>query len=263
MSRIALKLAYDGRGYPGWQTQSNGLAIQDCVERALRTVAGAPVVTVCAGRTDAGVHAISQVVHFECDSARPISAWVRGVNSHLPDSIAVQAATEVDEQFHARYSARRRRYTYLVYRASQRHPLLEGRAAWVFDPLEVESMREAAGHLVGRHDFSAFRSSQCQAKTPVRDLQSLVIDEQGPLLRVQLVANAFLHHMVRNIVGALIWIGAGKRPAAWMRELLQEADRTRAAPTFAPDGLYLTGVDYDSDFGLQSWNEPTFGWVSI
>ena len=256
MSRFALKVAYDGQGFPGWQTQPDGRAIQDCLERALAGVAGVPVATVCAGRTDAGVHASCQVVHFDCDVARPLSAWIRGVNSHLPPNVAVQAAAQVDPQFHARYSARRRRYTYLLYRAAQRHPLLHGRAGWVFEPLELEAMRTAAGHLVGRHDFSAFRSAQCQSKTPVRDLQSLVIEEQGPLLVIQLIANAFLHHMVRNIVGALVWIGAGRRPAAWMAELLEHRDRTRAAATFAADGLYLTGVDYDDDHGLQCWGEP-------
>lgn len=254
MKRIVVRVAYDGRHFPGWQTQPGGRAIQDHLERALSAIAGHPVATICAGRTDAGVHATTQVVHFDTQSSRPLSAWVRGTNAHLPGAIAVQAAAEVDDAFHARFSARRRRYVYRVYRAAQRHPLWDGRAGWVFQPLDLPAMRAGAQWLVGEHDFSAFRSSECQAASPVRTLSTLQMHERGPVLDIELVANAFLHHMVRNIVGSLVWVGQGRRAPGWMGELLQQRDRRLAAATFAPDGLYLTGVDYAlADPGVDSW----------
>lgn len=253
MTRIALRVSYDGHGQPGWQTQPGGIALQDRLERALAAIAGEPVQTVCAGRTDAGVHAIAQLVHFDVGATRPLSAWVRGVNAHLPACLAVQGAAEVDETFHARFSARRRHYTYLMFRSPQRHPLLAGRAGWIHAPLAMDAMREAAAALIGTHDFSAFRSSQCQARSPVRTLDHLSIVEHGALLCLTVSANAFLHHMVRNLVGALVWVGQGRRPVQWVGELLAERDRRRGAPTFAADGLYLTGVEYDRDPGLATW----------
>jgi tRNA pseudouridine38-40 synthase len=251
--RFALLLAYDGAGSPGWQTQPSGNALQDHLERALSSIAGEPVATVCAGRTDAGVHALAQVVHFDTRAQRPPSAWVRGVNALLPPQLAAQRVREVDDGFHARYGATRRAYRYLLYRSPHRHPLYAGRAGWVFQPLELDRMREAAAALLGEHDFSAFRSSQCQAKSPVRRLDRLDIRERGPLVVFELEANAFLHHMVRNLVGALVWIGAGRRPAAWTAELLAARDRRLAAPTFAPEGLYLAGVEYPSRYDVGSW----------
>ena len=254
MTRIALALTYDGRPFSGWQTQPSGAAIQDHLERALAAVAAASVATVCAGRTDAGVHATAQVVHFDAPVRRPLSAWVRGTNAHLPEAVAVQAAVEVSADFHARYSARRRRYVYRLLRSPVRQPLWAGRAGWVFRDLDVAAMRMAAAHLVGRHDFSAFRSAQCQAASPVRMMESLSLVERGPVIEFELIANAFLHHMVRNIVGSLVWVGLGRRPADWVGELLAERDRRRAAPTFAADGLYLCGVDYgEFDPGLGLW----------
>ena len=253
MTRIALRVAYDGQDLPGWQTQPSGQAVQDWLQRALTIIAGEPISTVCAGRTDAGVHGVAQVVHFDTAAVRPTTAWVRGANAHLPSSIAVQGAHAVGEGFHARYSARRRHYTYVILRAEHRSPLHAGRVGWVHQRLDVDAMRLAAVPVVGTHDFSAFRSSQCQAKSPVRTLESLEIREQGPLLLLEVTANAFLHHMVRNLVGALVWVGLGRRPSAWMGELLAVRDRTRAAPTFSAQGLYLTGVEYDPDPGLDTW----------
>jgi tRNA pseudouridine38-40 synthase len=251
--RVALRVAYRGTGYPGWQTQPSGDSIQDRLEAALSRIAGHPVATVCAGRTDAGVHALAQVVHFDTAARRPLSAWTRGVNSHLPDGIAAQRACVVEADFHARYGARRRSYTYVLYRGAERHPLAAGRAGWVFRALDVARMDEAARALVGEHDFSAFRSSQCQAASPVRTLEAVTLRERGSLLAVDLVGNAFLHHMVRNVVGALVWVGLGRRPAGWVAELLAGRDRTQGAPTFAADGLYLTGVRYEHAVALGTW----------
>ena len=251
--RVALKIAYDGARFTGWQTQPAGTAIQDTVEAALAGIAGHPVSTVCAGRTDAGVHALAQVLHFETESVRPESAWVRGVNALLPDAVAVQACRVVDEGFSARYSATRRAYGYLIYRGPHRHPMYSNRAGWCFRPLDVERMARAGCALVGEHDFSAFRSSQCQAASPVRRLQRLAVRESGPLVVLEVEANAFLHHMVRNIVGALVWVGLGRRPPEWVAELLAGRDRTVGAPTYAPQGLYLTGVEYPQQYLIGAW----------
>lgn len=254
MSRLALRIAYDGASYRGWQTQPDGRAVQDIVEAALAAVAGEAVSTVCAGRTDAGVHASAQIVHFDSPVNRPLQAWVRGVNAHLPATIAMQWVTPVPRDFDARRSALRRRYTYLIERTPVRPALLSRRVGWVFGELDLAAMRDATRALIGTHDFSAFRSSHCQARSPIRDLISVDIREHSSLLEIELVANAFLHHMVRNIVGALVWIGQGRRSAAWMGELLSGADRRLGAATFAADGLYLSGVEYDSGYGLESWS---------
>jgi len=251
--RYALRIVYDGSGFPGWQTQPSREAVQDRLEAALAVIAGHPVPTVCAGRTDAGVHALAQVVHFASASPRPDSAWVRGVNALLPSQVAVQQVVRVDDAFDARYAAQRRAYTYAILRAPHRHPLLEARTGWCFRPLDVARMAQAAQHFEGEHDFSSFRSSQCQARSPVRRLESIELAERGPLLLVHLRANAFLHHMVRNIVGALVWVGMGRRPAGWIRDVLAARDRRLSAPTFAAQGLYLTGVDYGPAVDVGSW----------
>jgi tRNA pseudouridine38-40 synthase len=250
--KLALGLAYDGTGSPGWQTQATGDALQDLLEVSLSALAGHPVATVCAGRTDAGVHALSQVVHFDTTASRPLNAWVRGVNARLPARIAVQWAREVPAEFHARFSARTRSYRYLLRCAAVQHPLWRDRAGWVFRPLDVEAMREAAAALVGTHDFSSFRSSQCQAKTPVRTMHRLEVASRGEFIELTLIANAFLHHMVRNIVGTLVYVGTGRQPADWVAELLAARRRALGAPTFSPSGLYLAGVDYDPVFGLPT-----------
>jgi tRNA pseudouridine38-40 synthase len=248
--RLALGLAYDGTTFPGWQTQPSGAAVQDVVEASLSALAGHPVATVCAGRTDAGVHALAQVVHLDSDARRPITAWVRGVNARLPPRVAVQWARAVPDGFHARFGARSRTYRYLIRCAPAPHPLWRDRAGWVFRPLVLGPMREAAAHLVGRHDFSAFRSSQCQAATPVRTLVRLDIERRGPFVELTLQADAFLHHMVRNIVGALVYVGTGRQPPDWTAQLLAARRRALAAPTFSPAGLYLAGVEYDPALGL-------------
>jgi len=251
-ARFALGVAYHGGSHPGWQTQPGGAAIQDLVERALAGVANHPVATVCAGRTDAGVHALQQVIHFDSTADRPLESWVRGGNARLPASVAVQWAHRVPHDFHARFDARSRTYRYLIRCAPRRHPLWQDRAGWVFRPIDAERMREAGAHLVGQHDFSAFRSAQCQAATPVRTLSRLSVERRGDLVVLTLVANAFLHHMVRNIVGALVYVGIGRRPPQWVGELLQGRSRALAAPTFSPAGLYLAGVDYDRALQLPS-----------
>jgi tRNA pseudouridine38-40 synthase len=250
--RLALGLQYDGAAFHGWQTQADRRTVQDTVEDALARLAGQPVPTICAGRTDAGVHATYQVVHIDPPVERPLSAWVRGVNSHLPAAVAVRWAVEVPDAFHARFGATARRYDYWLFNDPVRSPLLAHRAGWLARPLAIEPMRQAAARLVGRHDFSAFRSSECQAASPVRELRRLDVERFGRMLRFRLVANAFLHHMVRNLVGSLVYVGLGRQPPQWIAGVLQGRDRAAAAPTFAAEGLYLTGVDYDPAFGLPA-----------
>lgn len=244
LSRVALGIAYDGRPWQGWQKQPHGQTVQDALERALQAFVGGPVSTVCAGRTDTGVHGLNQVVHLDADVDRTSESWVRGTNAHLPDSISVQWAQVVPAEFHARFSATARAYTYVILNTRVRHPLWQGRAGWVFQPLNIEAMQQAAGCLLGEHDFSSFRSSQCQAKSPVRTLHQLDITQQGPRIVVQLRANAFLHHMVRNILGALVQVGQGRETVDYVAQVLEARDRTQGAPTFSPDGLYLTDVTY-------------------
>ena len=262
--RLALGLAYEGTGTPGWQTQSGGDALQDLLEGSLSALAGHPVRTVCAGRTDAGVHALAQVVHFDTAVARPLNAWVRGVNARLPGRLAVQWAREVSTDFHARFSARRRTYVYLLRGAPVPHPLWRDRAGWVFRPLDVDAMREAAAVLLGEHDFTSFRSAQCQAPTPVRTVSRLDIERRGEFVVLTVAANAFLHHMVRNIVGALVHVGTGRRSPAWVAALLAARRRALGAPTFAPQGLYLAGVEYDPAFGLPAPTiDPLAPWAAV
>jgi len=220
------------------------------VEAALATIAGEPIDTTCAGRTDRGVHAVEQVVHFDTQAERPDTAWVRGVNSGLPPQVAILWARRVDAKFHARYSATSRAYRYRLLNRPVRAALAAAHAGWFPLPLDLERMREAAALLVGQHDFSAFRSAECQATTPVRTLHSFDIEKQGDELAFKITANAFLHHMVRNLVGSLVYVGKGKHPPRWVRDVLESKDRGRAAPTFAPEGLYLEKVVYDASWGL-------------
>jgi len=244
LNRIALGIAYDGRPWQGWQKQPHGQTVQDALERALQAFVGAPVSTVCAGRTDTGVHGLNQVVHLDTDVHRTTESWVRGTNAHLPDSISVQWAQVVPAEFHARFSATARAYTYVILNTRVRHPMWQGRAGWVFQPLNVAAMQQASCCLLGEHDFSSFRSSQCQAKSPVRTMHSLEVTHAGPRILVQFKANAFLHHMVRNIMGALVQVGQGREPVDYVAKVLEAKDRTQGAPTFSPDGLYLTDVTY-------------------
>ena len=250
--RIALGLEYDGTAFTGWQTQPDGRGVQDAVERALASVAGAPVATICAGRTDTGVHALDQVVHFETDVSRPLHAWVRGANRFLPSAVAVRWAVEVPDVFHARFSAVRRTYDYWILNDTVRSPLAHARAGWVFRPLDASAMHEAAARLVGRRDFTSFRSAECQAASPVRDLHELSVARRGRMIRVRASANAFLHHMIRNIVGTLVYVGLGRRDPEWVTEVLEAKHRARAAPTFSPAGLYLVRVEYDPSFLLPA-----------
>ena len=244
MARVALGVSYDGRPWQGWQTQPHGQTVQDTLEQAIGHFLTTSVQTICAGRTDTGVHGLGQVVHLDCGIERSDQSWVRGVNAHLPPTIAVQWAQKVGDDFHARFSATERTYTYIILNTPVRQPLWSGRAGWVYQSLNFTLMQQAAQHLLGEHDFSSFRSSQCQAKSPVRTMHALSLEQKGCLIHVTLRANAFLHHMVRNILGALIQIGQGREPVSYMKHLLAVCDRTQGAPTFAPDGLYLAAVKY-------------------
>ncbi len=254
--RIALGVEYAGTGFTGWQSQADGRGAQDALERALGVIAAERISTLCAGRTDAGVHATMQVVHFDTAVERPSSAWVRGVNANLPASMAVQWSHDVTADFHARFAATARHYSYLLVVAPVRPALLAGRAGWYHRPLDIDAMARAARALIGTHDFSAFRAAECQAKSPVKTLAVASIEPCNGVVRFDFSANAFLHHMIRNIVGALVYIGAGKQRPQWIGELIAGRDRTRAAPTFAADGLYFTGADYDAGWKLPPTRRP-------
>lgn len=248
--RIALGVEYDGSAYCGWQSQPDGRTVQDVMQLALSQIAGELVSVIAAGRTDTGVHALEQVIHFDTQALRPLTAWVRGVNALLPSGIAVLWAHMVDDGFHARFSAQARSYSYYLYCRQVRSALQHGKVGWFHQSLDIEKMREAAQFLLGEHDFSAFRASACQAKSPVKSLNMLDIQQQGEMIRLDLTANAFLHHMVRNIVGCLVYVGKGKHQPQWIKQVLEGRERSKAAPTFAPDGLYLRRITYDAKWGL-------------
>ena len=250
ISRIAIGLEYDGSRFLGWQTQPGGGGVQDVLEKALAAIAGEALGVTAAGRTDRGVHARAQVAHFDTHAARPETAWVRGVNAFLPESIAVLWARPVEAEFHARFSAIARTYRYRLINRPVRSALAARHAGWYYAPLDVSAMRGAARALVGEHDFSAFRAAECQAKTPVRSVHSIDIEQRADEIDFVIRANAFLHHMVRNIVGSLVYVGAGRQPAGWIAEVLASRDRNKAAPTFAPEGLYLEKIEYDAKWGL-------------
>lgn len=248
--RWALGLEYDGAVFCGWQTQPSACAVQDHLELALAQIAGESVESVCAGRTDAGVHAWAQVVHFDTRRERPESAWVRGVNAHLPPALRVTWARQVSDDFHARYAALSRTYAYWLLDQPVAPAIGRQHLGWFHQRLDVTAMQRAAQLLVGVHDFSAFRAADCQAKHPVRTLFIASVSREGDLVRFHFTANAFLHHMVRNIVGALVYVGAARQPVEWLAQLLAARDRSLAAPTFEPNGLYLAGVRYPDRFGL-------------
>lgn len=252
MQRWSLGIAYNGTDWHGWQKQPQVATVQAQLEQAIHDFLGHEVQTVCAGRTDTGVHALEQVIHLETELVRRESSWIRGVNSFLPSCIRVQWACPVDKQFHARFSAQQRHYVYLLRNAPHPSPFTQDRAAWVFQPLQLKLMQQAAQTFIGTHDFSSFRSADCQAHSPVRELQKLHIAQQGEYFIFHFSANGFLHHMVRNLMGVLVYIGMGKRSVDWAQELLTARDRSLAAPTFSAQGLYLTKVDYPSSFGLPS-----------
>ena len=254
--RIALGIEYAGTPFTGWQSQPDGRGAQDVLARALTAVADEPIGVVAAGRTDAGVHATLQIVHFDTTAGRPVTAWVRGTNAHLPAEIAVLWASPVDAAFHARFCAIARHYTYLLLNRPVRPAILARRIGWYHRSLDVAAMRGGAKALVGTHDFSAFRAALCQAKSPIKTLAVAEIHAVGDCIRFDFSANAFLHHMIRNIVGALIHVGAGKAPPAWIGELLATRDRTRGPATFAADGLYFTGADYEPQWNLPATRRP-------
>ncbi|MBQ5964229.1 tRNA pseudouridine(38-40) synthase TruA [Massilia sp. ZL223] len=266
MRRIALGVQYVGTGWNGYQKQPARNTVQDQLEIALEKFATVPLHTTCAGRTDAGVHAIEQVVHFDTELDRPSQSWVRGVNAFLPDTIVVRWAHEVPadvegNEFHARFSARSRTYHYVLYNHANPSALLADRAGWVFRPLDVERMREAGQYLIGTHDFSAFRASGCQANTPVKDMHEVSIRRHGDIIVFTVRASAFLHHMVRNIVGSLIYVGTGRNKPSWMKEVLESRSRDVAAPTFMPDGLYFARIEYDPKWGLPQEDAPPLPWL--
>jgi tRNA pseudouridine38-40 synthase len=252
--RVALGIAYRGKSYHGWQSQPDGNTVQDKLEKALAQFVGLPrgeaVATVCAGRTDAGVHALNQVVHFDAPVAREIFSWVRGTNRYLPEDIAVQWAQNVEPDFHARNGARGRKYAFLVRESAVRPAIEAGLCGWVFRPLDADAMREAAQALIGEHDFSSFRSSHCQALSPIKEMRRIEINRIGDYWRFDFEASAFLHHMVRNLMGALITIGSGSQAPAYMAQLMAERKRELAPPTFPPAGLYFLGPVYDPHLAI-------------
>ena len=258
--RVALGLSYEGGRYDGWQSQPSGNTVQDQVEQALGRFCDEPIRTLCAGRTDAGVHALMQVVHFDTTAERTENAWVRGPNSFLPPGIAVQWARHMSPQFHCRTHALGRRYAYVLLESPVRPSIDAGRVGWVFRPLDQAAMESAAGQLIGEHDFSSFRAAQCQSHTPIKTLRRIRISRRGAYWRFEFEANAFLHHMVRNLMGCLIQVGQGLRPADSMAQVLAARDRQAAAPTFSPDGLYFLGPIYDAQWGLPE-RTPAYDWL--
>lgn len=258
--RLALGVSYRGQAYQGWQSQPSGKTVQDRLEAALTAFADRPVATLCAGRTDAGVHALNQVVHLDVDVEREPFSWVRGTNRYLPHDIAVQWCQPVAETFHARYSAQGRRYAYLLLESPVRPALESGAVGWSFRPLDAAAMQAAAALLVGEHDFSAFRSAECQAASPVKQLRAIAVHRRGAYWRFEFDASAFLHHMVRNIMGCLLAVGSGSRSPDWLAEVLASKDRAQAAPTFAPDGLYFVGPYYDAAQAIPQ-RTPAMDWL--
>jgi tRNA pseudouridine38-40 synthase len=259
--RIALGVEYDGSQFCGWQTQPQNCSVQDTLAAAVAAIAAHPVDIVAAGRTDAGVHAMRQVVHFDTLATRPATAWVRGVNSHLPPGVSVLWAQEVPPAFHARFSATGRAYQYVLLNDPVRPALLDQKVGWYHVPLDLARMQAGAAFLLGRHDFSAFRAANCQARSPVRTLRSITVRQYGRYVLFDLRADAFLYHMVRNIIGCLVYVGSGRQPPEWMQQLLASGNRALAAPTFAPDGLYLRNVEYDAHWALPGFPESRYPWT--
>jgi tRNA pseudouridine38-40 synthase len=256
--RIAAIVEYDGSEFSGWQRQSDARSVQQVVEEALSKVADEPIAVTVAGRTDAGVHAAGQVLHFDTSAARSEYAWVRGANSNLPDDVALLWAGEVSGDFHARYSATGRHYEYVLLNRPVRPTYLARRVTHEYRPLDIARMRAAAAHLLGEHDFTSFRATECQAKSPVRTLRALEVTRDGEFVRVQAYANAFLHHMVRNLVGVLAKIGSGERDPEWAKEVLEARDRRVGGITAPADGLYLSAVEYPAAFRIPQHSAGTF-----
>ncbi len=253
--RYAVGVEYDGTAFHGWQIQAGVNTVQEQLQTALTCVANHPVAVQCAGRTDTGVHAIGQVVHFDSDATRSTRNWLLGTNVNLPDDVNINWIVPVSNDFHARFSAIKRSYKYVIYNGKTRSSIWRNRAVWERRELDVELMKLAAKPLVGTHDFSSYRTVACQAKSPVRSLTKLELRRDRDTITIELTANAFLHHMVRNIAGVLITIGYGDRPVGWAKEVLEHRDRTLGGVTAPPHGLYLTEVVYPPEFGLPTFQD--------
>ncbi len=257
--KIALGIEYDGGQFYGWQQQPNMRTVQGVLEKAVSKIAATTIQVTCAGRTDTGVHGMNQVVHFDSKSDRPIKSWIYGTNSHLPKDVVVKWAREVPDNFDARFSAISRRYRYIIYNNSVRPAHLRSLVSWHYSKLDVNLMHQEAQALIGEHDFTSFRSSQCNANTATRNMKSISVERQGDLIIIDVEANAFLHHMVRNIVGVLMTVGNGREEPGYMERLLEYKDRTKGAETAPPYGLYLYNVIYSPEFKLPSnMTEPLF-----
>lgn len=248
--RIALGVEYDGSRYHGWQAQTGLFTVQQVLEKALSSVADATVNIVCAGRTDTGVHATNQVVHFDTDKIRNARSWIHGANAFLPKDVCVKWAKEVPDTFHARYSALSRSYRYVICNQAIRPALIRSNVTWQYKQLDNRLMQEAAKYLLGEQDFTSFRSIECQSNTPMRNIHSLTVTRVGDMIYIDITANAFLHHMVRNIAGVLMAVGSSRKPVSWVEEVLQAKDRKMGAETAPPYGLYLVGVEYPPEFDI-------------
>lgn len=260
MPKLAACIEYAGTHYCGWQRLSHATAVQNKLEAVLSKVANEPIEVTCAGRTDSGVHAFGQVIHFETDAVRGDKGWMLGCNSNLPDDIAVRWIQNVDEEFHARFSATSREYRYVILNHRARAAILDNKVGWVYHALDAEKMHEAAQALLGEQDFSSFRASGCQAKHAMRNLQTIRVQRSQDFIYIDIQANAFLHHMVRNIVGSLILVGQGEQPVTWIDDLLKQKDRTVAGPTAAASGLYFVRANYPEHFALPDERRlPVFG----
>jgi tRNA pseudouridine38-40 synthase len=258
--RLALGISYNGQAYEGWQSQPSGRTVQDRLEHALTEFAAQPITTICAGRTDAGVHGLMQVVHFDTPLDREEFSWVRGTNRFLPPDIAVQWAQPVPDAFHSRACAKARRYAYVVLESPVRPSVDAGRVGWVFRRLDGIAMQAAAALLIGQHDFSSFRASACQAKSPIKTMTRVDISRRGAYWRFEFEADAFLHHMIRNVMGCLLQVGQGHQEPQWMGQVLAARDRDAAAPTFSPDGLYFLGPVYGAEWNLPS-RTAAYDWL--
>jgi tRNA pseudouridine38-40 synthase len=257
--RLAAGLEYEGTQYAGWQAQHHARGVQAEVETALSRIADHTIATTCAGRTDAGVHALGQVIHFDTTAERPIDAWLLGANTYLPADISLRWVKAVPPDFHARHSAQSRRYRYVILNSRSRSALFAHRAYWCTYPLDTQRMHEAAQYLLGEHDFSAYRAAECQSRTPQRRVMEISVERMGEWLAIEIEANAFLHHMVRNIAGVLMAIGRGVQPGDWTRTVLQGRDRKLGGVTAGPEGLYFLRARYDGKFQLPTPGFPGFG----
>ncbi|MBA2656213.1 MAG: tRNA pseudouridine(38-40) synthase TruA [Tatlockia sp.] len=259
--RIALGVEYDGSQYHGWQAQTGLHTVQQVMENALTKVADQDISIICAGRTDTGVHATNQVIHFDSDKERTIRSWIHGANSYLPKDVCVKWGREMPDDFHARYSAITRRYRYLIYNSPIRPALLRSNVTWQYRQLDHKLMQEAAQLLIGENDYTSFRSVECQSHTAMREVHHIEVTRSGDLLMIDITANAFLHHMVRNITGVLMAVGTGKQPVPWVKEVLDAKDRRLGAETAPPYGLYLVAVAYPKEFAvIQTSPGPLFLW---